>query len=254
MKEQISQSYMEHQKEAHASKPYPVDRCAIITGVSKNNIGLAISYELGKCGFLIHPYDKSNGDIRSHQHQRDIIYTARLLDTLILCHGYTRLDWIEHQETKYINDAIYINLVSHIELISIFANESMNLPHRKTIIVIGSMAANAVLNGSAPYCAAKAGLQHFVKCVAWELAPKGFDVYLINPSNVQDTPMTTHTIKELADYRQLSMTEAIDYWSACNPRNEFLTKKEIAKLVSALACNQFPYLSGTPLNLGGGQR
>ena len=254
MKEEISRNYMDRMKEQHGGKGYPEKRSAIITGVSENNIGKAIVNELVNCTFSCKIFDVDNCDVRVDSHLFDIINDAEIPDTMILCHGYTHLDWIEDQPITSIEDAVTINMLSHMKLIKLFADRSVDLPYRKTIIVIGSMAANAVLNGSAPYCAAKAGLQHFIKCVAWELAPKAFDIYIINPSNVEDTPMTEHTIRELAGYRDISLDEAAAYWASSNPRGKFLTKKEIARLVSALACSEFPYLSGTPLNLTGGQR
>jgi NAD(P)-dependent dehydrogenase (short-subunit alcohol dehydrogenase family) len=252
-KDEIASSYMEIQKRMHGDAKLPSKRDILITGVSDNNIGLTISKFLAPLG-MVTTVDEFDYDFRSDMEIMGMFRNFGKTDTLVLCHGFTKLDWIEDQTNQAIDKMIDVSLTSHIKLISAFANLAHEMPYKKTIIVIGSMAATAVLNGSAPYCAAKAGLQHFVKCVAWELAPKGFDVFLINPSNVQDSPMSEATIRDLARYRDISLYEAREYWANNNPRNEFLSKDEIGELCHDLAIGKFPYLSGTPLNLTGGQR
>ena len=116
------------------------------------------------------------------------------------------------------------------------------------------MAYNHPLNGSAVYCASKAGLAMLMKCLAWELAPKGYDVYTIHPSNVEDTPMSDDTIDGLRRYRNMTLPEAEAYWGDSPIRDEILTKWEIADLVRTLLSPNTGYLSGAQLELSGGQR
>lgn len=253
MKEQISSAYLEDKKSRHGSKKFPEDRKILITGVSNGNIGEGIAERMEVVG-EVRVIREDEYDLTNSLDAAEALRSMPDIDTLILCHGYTNLDWVEDQQPDQIAKMISVNLTSHINLISGFARMTIDANYKKTILVIGSMAASAVLNGSSPYCAAKAGLQHFIKCVAWELAPKGFDVYIINPSNVENSPMSDQTIRDLARYRVMSMAEAVEYWSANNPRSGFLSKDEIADLTLHLVRGWYPYLSGTPLNLGGGQR
>lgn len=251
-KSSISSGYMEDMKAKHAGKKLPSlsDRSFMVTGVGPNNIGESICDELNELHNTVIPMTIDDYDFETDSglvHMYDF-------DTLIMCHGITVLNWIEEQEYEDIDTMIEVNLTSHIKTISDFAVKEMDTDYRKTIVVIGSMAASSVLNGSSPYCAAKAGLQHFIKCVAYELAPKGFDVYIVNPSNVANAPMSVSTVEQLARYREIEISQAWEYWAANHPRNEFLSKKEIAVLVKDLVYGKFPYLSGTPLNLAGGQR
>jgi ketoreductase len=116
------------------------------------------------------------------------------------------------------------------------------------------MAYKAVLNGSSPYCAAKAGLAHFARCLAWELAPKAFDVFCVHPSNTKGTPMTEETIKGLMRYRGLDRKEAEAYWGAVLPKWQWLLPENIADLVSFLVSGKAEYLSGANLDMAGGQR
>lgn len=254
-KEEISGNYMEEQLEIHGKKELrdKSKRFAIVTGVGRNNIGYAIAGRLAN-EMIVTRIEERNYDLSNQDHVLHMLKQNNAADTLVLCHGYTHLDWLENQRVTEIQKMIAVNLTSHINLVTGFVREQIDKNHKKTIVIIGSMAANAVLNGSSAYCAAKAGLQHFVKCAAWELAPKGFDVFLINPSNVEDSPMSDQTIRDLMRYRGLNHSDAVDYWSAGNPRSQFLSKDEIAEVAHHLAMGQFPYLSGTPINLTGGQR
>jgi NAD(P)-dependent dehydrogenase (short-subunit alcohol dehydrogenase family) len=116
------------------------------------------------------------------------------------------------------------------------------------------MAYNKVLNGSSIYCASKAAMAHFVRCIAWELGPKAYDVFAIHPSNVLDAPMSEETIQGLMRYRNMSRAAAEAYWNDGTFRDQPLTKWEIADLVSFLFTPASAYLSGTQLELAGGAR
>ena len=146
------------------------------------------------------------------------------------------------------------NLTATMLLVRDFVRFTLLLPYRKHIVLIGSMAGTHVLNASAAYCASKAGLAMYVRAAAWELAPKGYDVFGVNPSNTEGTPMTAKTIDGLARYRGLSREEATAYWGACLPKAAWLQPADIAGVVAFLLSGAGSYLSGANLDLAGGQR
>ena len=94
----------------------------------------------------------------------------------------------------------------------------------------------------------------FARCMAWELAPKGYDVYIIHPGNVAGSPMAESTKIQLMRYRNLTPLEAELYWNAGNPRNTILTANDIAILVSTICDGTMVYAAGNPIDLTGGQR
>jgi NAD(P)-dependent dehydrogenase (short-subunit alcohol dehydrogenase family) len=244
-KESISKSYIDEQKEKHGWKkaPDPTIRLMAITGAAKEgSIGESI---INTIFTPVHRFDENviaeDFDFKN--------YTD-----LIMCHGYTYLNWIENMPNKETQRIIDVNLYGSIRVMQQFIQQTIDAPYRKKIISIGSMAYRNVLNGSAAYCASKAGLNMFIRCAAWELAPKAYDVYIIHPSNVEYTPMTQDTIQGLIRYRNLSVNEATEYWEANNPRELFLTKYEIAQLVQHLLFGDTSYLAGGPIELAGGQR
>lgn len=177
------------------------------------------------------------------------------LDTLVLANGRTNLDWIEDQPWDEIEMVIGDKLVASIHATSQFVERTIEDEHLKYIVFVGSMAHRAVLNGSAPYCAASAGLNHFARCVAWELAPKGYRVFIVNPSNTQGTPMTEETILGLMRYRDLDRAQAEEYWGAVRALPRWLQAVEIGTIVRELVTNRsMEWLAGCPLDLGGGTR
>jgi NAD(P)-dependent dehydrogenase (short-subunit alcohol dehydrogenase family) len=135
-----------------------------------------------------------------------------------------------------------------------FVKATLDRPWRKRIIMIGSMAHKAVLNGSVAYCASKAAVAHMARCLAWELAPKGFDVFVIHPSNTLETPMSHETIEGLMRYRGLQREDAEAYWNDTMIRSTSLTKDHIVETIRYLLSEKAEYLAGAQIDLAGGQR
>ena len=225
----------------------------MVLGATYKNIGGAIAKKLDAEGYnRVTMWDKANGDLLFPNEELNRMYKDT--DILIMCQGSTRIDWIENQTRENIGRQLGDSLSSHIVQTVEFVKNTIANPYRKTIIYIGSMAYRNILNGSSVYCAAKAGLNMFARCVAWELAPKGYDVYVIHPGNVKDSPMAESTIRQLAKYRGLTDLEARLYWNTGNPRNTILTPYDIAELVSHICDNTMQYAAGNPIDLTGGQR
>lgn len=243
-KDQISSSYMETCK-AKYKTDQPSPKYAIVVGASSGNIGLTIAAAMKGDGWSTRIYDKSNWK-RSSIEKEDV--------ALILANSTNWLDWVENfparKAEKIIADTLLESILSSQE----FVSRTLGTPYRKKIIFIGSMAYRNVLNGSSVYCAAKAGIAQYARCLAWELAPKGYDVFCVHPSNTLETPMTEATIEGLMAYRKIDRKEAEAYWAASLPRESFLTKKEIAETVLHLLSPSAVYMSGCQIELGGGQR
>lgn len=270
-KDQVASGYMEECKFQYGWKhrPSPKERIAIVGGACKEtrNIGYSVALKLAKSFgrvVCIDPRAK-NGQQDNIVFQRDLIFdpmthtdhlyiNGMMPQTLVLANGQTELNWIEHTDMETAENILQNCLMASIEATVRFVTATMPLPYRKSIIYIGSMAHSRVLNGSSVYCAAKAGLAHYARCAAWELAPKGFDVYIVHPSNVEAAPMSEKTTTDLMRYRNMNLQEAYNYWSAGNPREFPLSKDEIAELVHDLAIGKYPYLAGTQIDMAGGMR
>jgi NAD(P)-dependent dehydrogenase (short-subunit alcohol dehydrogenase family) len=185
--------------------------------------------------------------------RREISHTKA--DTLILCNGETHLNWVEDQEVADIVNTITNSLTSSVLATRQFVRVTADDPWLKYIVYIGSMAHRNVLNASSPYCAAKAGLAHFARCMGWELTPKGYRVFCVHPSNTEDTPMTLATIEGIMNYRNMAYEEAEAYWGSTKVMPGWLQKQDIAEVVEWLITDRAAeFLSGTQIELAGGQR
>ena len=243
-KEQISQSYLEETKAKYLDNREQGWRQAIVVGSNKkDNIGAHIANKLRK-SMKVDEFDKETW----------MSMIPPEYNILVLCNGSNNLDWIENQDIADIDEIINDCLITSIISTKFFVKATIDLKCPKYIIYIGSMAYRSVLNGSSPYCAAKAGLAHFAKCMAWELAPKNYNVYCIHPSNTEGTPMTEETIQGLMRYRNLTREQAEQYWGASLPRKNWLRPGEIANTVEYLVSGKADYMSGSQIELAGGQR
>jgi len=247
VKGDISAGYLTELRQKHGHKKLPVGLHVLLTGDSKpGSIGEYIRLALTKHQAHV---ESSNIDVRHY-----IRLPPEKYNTLIMAHGAMHLDWLEVAPMEALENVVNVNLTGTIRLVQAFVRSTLDNPTRKTIIGIGSMAHKAILNGSAAYCASKAGMVKFLQCAAWELAPKGYDVYIINPSNTAGTPMTEQTVRGLMRYRDMTREQAEEYWNDSPLREQILQPQEISDLVLFLLSGRAPYLSGACLDLGGGQR
>jgi len=244
-----SAEYTEGCKEKYLDKcEWTKKKKVCVMGWAHGNIADAIYAKLMCKGHYTQAFDIGELTVGSPRADWD------RYDTFIFNNGETRLDWIEEQEYHRIQSVVDNCLTNTMMTTSEIVDQTIDTHVIKTIIFIGSMAHNHVLNGSAPYCAAKAGLNMFAKCIGYELAPKGYRVFCINPSNVLNAPMSEETINGLMRYKSLSRDEAEAYWAAECPLGTFLSKDEIANIVAFCLTQEARYLSGTSIDLAGGGR
>jgi NAD(P)-dependent dehydrogenase (short-subunit alcohol dehydrogenase family) len=177
-----------------------------------------------------------------------------IVDTMVYCNGYTELEWIGDIKPDSLHHTMDSNFSSIVSSIEDFVAATKYNKEVRRIIIIGSMAHNNVLNGSSVYCATKAAINQYAKCAAYELAKYGYLVTVINPGNVLDTPMTTKVKEQLCILHDLNPHDAEDYWGKVNNLGEFITKKDIAKIVEFLLKPEARFLSGSSLDLRGSNR
>lgn len=254
-KDQVSNDYLESMKDRHGGKQVPStsDREALVVGARPGNIGGSIAERLTDDDFgTVLMEDIEYGLDVNDPGSWDV--ELQNFDTLILANGETRLNWIDQQEFEVIQSVVDSTLTGTMKLVSEFVRATEHQGHHKHIVCIGSMAYRSVLNASAPYCAAKAGLNHFIRCMGWELTPRGYSSFIVHPSNTEGTPMTEETIQGIMSYRLISRKEAEAYWGAINLKEEWLQPSDIADTVSYLVSGRAAYQSGTAIELSGGQR
>lgn len=246
-KEKISSEYIQMCREKYLTGQHnlSLSQAVVMGSNSCDNIGAAIATALEEEVLSVEEYDYDSSTRRSWRQEHNI---------LILANGRTYMDYIDNIEHVNIEYVIDDTLTYSIKYTQEFVRATIDNGVPKYIVYIGSMAYRSVLNASSVYCAAKAGLAHFMKCMAYELAPKNYNVFCVHPSNTLDTPMTEETIRQIMDYRSINRVQAEDYWSTGLLKNSFLTKQQIADTVLFLVSGKADYLSGSNIEMAGGQR
>jgi NAD(P)-dependent dehydrogenase (short-subunit alcohol dehydrogenase family) len=253
MKEEISSSYIDNQKKLHAAKPLAAKRRALIIGATDGpNIGSNIANRFESDGAEIYIPERQELNVEYLTYRSLDKYNE--CDILVCANGHTELDWFEDNTLSNIDLTFAVNVVGSLQAANLFVNQTIDAPHKKYIVFIGSMAYKNVLNASVAYCASKAALAHATKCLGWELAPKGFNVFCVHPSNTEGTPMAEKTIEGIMRYRNMGRSEAEAYWGAVLPKEKWLQPEDISEVVSFLVSGKADYMSGSNIELAGGQR
>lgn len=232
--------------------PFPDERRAAVIGANHDthNLGSEIAQELERQAIATRTFSPSRDKVSAS--------TVDLagFDTVIFANGYIKSGWIGQQYLRDINTTVAANLTETMLGVDNFvkdAERSLDPAVQKHIVIIGSMAAQKVLTTSSAYCAAKAGLEMFARCAAWELAPKGFDVFLVNPPSIVDAPIAKRQITDLQRTRGMDEDAAKAYFRG-SPIRRPVTKSDVAQLVARLIMGDSDHLTGDPINMNGGAR
>lgn len=152
-------------------------------------------------------------------------------------------EW-SHDAAAAIND---VNLTAAEAFTSSFARCTVGNGESKTIVLIGSLWSRKHGTNNAVYCASKAGLAHFVTCIATDLnkaAPGQFTVVGVHPGNVAGTPMSRRVADSLRNRMTPSQIEEL-YDNAITPDG-------VAEAVESIIGKH--WLSGENIYLSGGEK
>jgi NAD(P)-dependent dehydrogenase (short-subunit alcohol dehydrogenase family) len=111
------------------------------------------------------------------------------------------------------------------------------------IVNFGSISSYVAVEGSAAYCAAKAGVLLYTRVAGLELARYGINVNCVAPGPV-DTPMLDQSVR--------TSPEREAEWLAKQPNGRFLQPEEIAGVVTFLASDDASSLVGECVACDGG--
>jgi NAD(P)-dependent dehydrogenase (short-subunit alcohol dehydrogenase family) len=117
------------------------------------------------------------------------------------------------------------------------------------IVVIGSLASRIGLPYIAAYAASKHGVLGLVRSAAAELAKTGVTVNAVCPAYV-DTPMTDHSVRNIAAKTGRTEAEARQILENQQPSGRLITAAEVAAAV--LFCVENGAVNGQGINVDGG--
>jgi benzil reductase ((S)-benzoin forming) len=103
-----------------------------------------------------------------------------------------RVSPLSEADADDLHQALSVNLEAPMQLTAAFLRATGNWPGRRKVLNISSGLGRRAMASQAIYCAAKAGMDHFTRCVALEeaLNPRGAAVCSLGPGAI-DTDMQT---------------------------------------------------------------
>lgn len=131
--------------------------------------------------------------------------------------------------------------VMALNLRAVVSLTNLAVPHliktKGNVVNISSVAALRHIPGTWAYCVAKAGVDHFSRCIAAELAPKGIRVNTVNPGPVKTDFVENMGVKEGSDEIYKSFAERTALKRVSEP-------SEIADVVLFLASDKARGVTG----------
>lgn len=105
-------------------------------------------------------------------------------DAVVCSLGAALIKPLVRVEEAELVDIVRANLTLPLEAARLYVTER----EKGTMVFVGSYAHDHVLSNSTPYCAAKAGLAHAVRCLAWDYGHR-MRFFIVHPYHVPGTPM-----------------------------------------------------------------
>lgn len=176
---------------------------------------------------------------------KKIVKEHGVVDGLAFCAGIGTVRPIKMCRYDFMKKVMDINFFSFVELIRCISAKGCHNSEHTAVVGISALGAFLGNSTKTAYCASKAAMNSAVRCLAKELAPKGFCINTVAPG-VTDTPMA----KAAEEYAQDSDTfKAIaerQYLGICQP-------EDIADAVVFLMSNKSRMITGSCLPVDGGK-
>jgi NAD(P)-dependent dehydrogenase (short-subunit alcohol dehydrogenase family) len=167
-----------------------------------------------------------------------------VLDALVNCAGTSAVGPVESTALTTWQRVFDTNAAG------VFLMSRAAIPHlrarRGTIVNVASQLAFAAVGGFAAYCASKAAVVHFSRCLALELVDDGVRVNVVCPGAV-DTPLLRSAFPG-----GVSPQGTLEQLVAAHPAGRLGSADEIAGAISFLASDDASFAVGAALVVDGG--
>ena len=179
-------------------------------------------------------------------------------DVMVCTLGYTKVGHFHRQTDQEIARTIYACLTLPLLAAKEYINQRMaaleGVSHPKgRVVFVGSYGHDHVLSHSEAYCAAKAGLAHAVRCLAWDYTKAGFHFSVVHPYHVPGTPMWQHVQEGVMEQNDWTRQQADAHAHRDTQLRRLVDPDEVADAVYDAATSG-PWTSGAGVNLYGGVR
>ena len=117
-----------------------------------------------------------------------------------------------------------------------------------SVVNIASVAAHIGVSPEVVYSTLKAGVVHYTRCLAKELAPRRIRVNTIHPGPIQND--FQHRVEH--DLTKIIGRDATEFFDSQIPLGRQATPDEVARSVLYLASDQSSFTTGATLMVDGG--
>ncbi len=221
----------------------------VINGVSKSTLSESFYKEFGGEKDSIHYVQADVSNEEGRMKLINKIQTIGRIDLLVNNAGVAPLernDILEATEASF-DRVINTNLKGPYFLTQKIAKFMIELQKKKIpdfhpiIVNIGSISAYTSSINRGDYCISKAGIEMMTRLYADKLSEYNIPVFEVRPGIIQ-TDMTKTVQKKYDSLFSQGIT----------PISRWGTPEDVAKCVTAIALNHFPYSTGQIFNIDGG--
>lgn len=176
---------------------------------------------------------------------KNIIKEHGTIDGLVFCVGVGMVRPIKMSKYDFMKRVMDINYFSFVELIRCISGKNCYNANGCTIVGISALGAYLGNSTKTAYCASKAAMNSAVRCLAKELAPKGFRINTVAPG-VTDTPMARAAEDYGSDSDEHKAILQRQYLGLCQP-------EDIADTVVYLMSDLAKKVTGSCIAVDGGK-
>ena len=172
------------------------------------------------------------------------------LTHVVYCAGVNFPASIGELHRDDVRNTFDVNAIGFINLLDALARWH-GKENSLSVVAIVSEASHTPMRGSIAYASSKAALAQAVRCAARELAPN-WRVNGVNPSVIDDTPMTNFVNKIIEKQRGWNTEEALKYELEKVPMGRRVTKAEVSQVVMSVLLGP-EFMTGSLVNITGGK-
>ncbi|NVM55219.1 MAG: glucose 1-dehydrogenase [Candidatus Helarchaeota archaeon] len=217
----------------------------VLVDIAEENMK-KVANEINSIGRKVLPVKASvtnNNEIKKMV--EDVLNKFEKITILVNCAGILSRTPIVNLTEEEIDKILALNFKGMVFCSQAVMEHMIDSEYGKIVNIGSSISSRgAVCNisgGGAIYCASKAAVQSFTRCLAWELSEDGINVNAVAPGPAI-TPMHEGYIDQ-----------AKDYYSASIPAGRLAEPEDIANVVLFLVSEAAKYVIGQTIHVNGGQ-
>lgn len=218
-------------------------RVLIFGGTS--GIGKQAAYELGEVE--LDEVVVARADVRSAS-QITAEFLGQEYEGIVYSAGVNRLSSIVDLQDRDAADLYDVNVLGFMRVMSVVATGLFGV---KSVVAVGSDAAERPMRTSMAYCSSKAALHMAVRCAARELAPN-IRVNAVAPGMTDGTKMTEYIDATVPGLRGWTPESARMYELSQIPMNRRANTWEVAQVIYSVLHGP-EYQTGSIVTVNGGR-